>query len=88
MKKRSNNENKGGKGRQSETNDEKNEKKNEISLNDEENQGFSEWLRSNDGLEMMRLFVIANSILIFFTMGLPKFQEVIGILKDYYYGEL
>lgn len=91
MKKRSNNENKGGKGRQSETNDtedKKNEKKNEISLSDEENQGFSDWLRSNDGLEMMRLFVIANSILIFFTMGLPKFQEVFGILKDYYYDEL
>lgn len=94
MKKRGNHENKTGKGRQNETNatdDKKNAKKDDnsdIILNDDtDNQGFSEWLRSSDGLEMMRLFVIANSVLIFFTMGLPKVQELISIFKEYYYGE-
>lgn len=88
MKKRGNYENKGGKGRQNEMNgpeDKKNEK-NEVEK-DVDNQGFSEWLRSNSGLEMMRLFVIANSILVFFTMGFPKMQEAMSILKEYYFGE-
>ncbi|KAG6799078.1 E3 ubiquitin-protein ligase protein [Apis mellifera caucasica] len=93
MKKRGNNENKGGKGRQNETKDseKKNDKKNDknsekknVSL-DEYNEGFSEWLRSSDGFDTMRLFVVANSIMIFVTMGIPKIQEIISIIKDYYY---
>lgn len=91
MKKRGNHEAKAGKGRQNETSNADNkkteEKKDDARLNDVENQGFSEWLRSSDGLEMMRLFVIANSILIFVTMGFPKMQEAFGALKDYYFGE-
>lgn len=43
--------------------------------------------RSSDGVEMMRLFVIANSILFFVTMGWPKMQEAISILKEYLYAE-
>ncbi|KOX75053.1 hypothetical protein WN51_12738 [Melipona quadrifasciata] len=90
MKKRGNHETKAGKGRQNETsnaNDKRNEEKDDARLNDVENQGFSEWLRSSDGLEMMRLFVIANSILVFVTIGFPKIQEAFGALKDYYLGE-
>ncbi|XP_017796252.1 PREDICTED: uncharacterized protein LOC108577580 [Habropoda laboriosa] len=95
MKKRGNHENKTvARARHNETNDTddkknaKNDKKDERLLSDDvHNQGFSEWLRSSDGLEMMRLFVIANSILIFFTMGLPKMQELISTLKEYYYSE-
>lgn len=93
-KKNGNNENKSGKGRQNETkdsekknNDKKNDKKNDNKNDslDEYNEGFSEWLRSSDGFETMRLFVIANSIMIFVTMGIPKIQEIISIIKDYYY---
>ncbi|CAL7933838.1 unnamed protein product [Xylocopa violacea] len=93
MKKRSNHENKAGKSRQNDNEtkaaEEKKEKEdgNGIILQDDtDNQGFSDWLRSSDGLEMMRLFVIANSILIFVTMGVPKMQEVIGLLNDYFFG--
>lgn len=57
-----------------------------VTFSDEiENQGFGDWLKSNDGLEMMRLFVIANSILIFVTMGVPKIQEAITFVKEYYH---
>ncbi|XP_053979876.1 uncharacterized protein LOC128877000 [Hylaeus volcanicus] len=93
MKKRGNHENRAGKGRQNETKpaeDKKNEKnaEQEIALNDDtHNQGFSEWLRSSDGIEMMRLFVIANSVLVFVTMGWPKMQEAIAVVKDYFYEE-
>ncbi|XP_076239670.1 exit protein of rhodopsin and TRP A [Calliopsis andreniformis] len=94
MKKRGNHENKAGKSRHHESNstdDKKNEKngnKKAINVNDDiQDQGFGDWLRSSDGIEMMRLFVIANSILIFFTMGWPKIQETITILKQYFYVE-
>ncbi|KAK0079631.1 hypothetical protein PV326_008631 [Microctonus aethiopoides] len=50
---------------------------------DDENQGFSNWLRSSDGVEMMRLFVIANSLLVFITMAWPNMQQVYSIVKDY-----
>lgn len=92
MKKR-NNESKTAKGRQNENAgaiDKKTEKKDnkpEAQSNDEieiDNQGFSDWLRSSDGIEMMRLFVIANSILVFVTMGWPKLQETIALLGEYF----
>lgn len=54
---------------------------------DSENQGFGTWLRSTDGVEMMRLFVIANSLLVFVTMAWPNMQEALYILKDYIMGE-
>ncbi|XP_017887818.1 putative uncharacterized protein DDB_G0275317 [Ceratina calcarata] len=65
---------------------EKNDNDSVILNDDVENQGFGDWLRSSDGLEMMRLFVIANSILIFVTMGVPKIQEAITFMKEYYNG--
>ncbi|XP_029039343.1 uncharacterized protein LOC114874324 [Osmia bicornis bicornis] len=94
MKKRGNHDSKVGKNRQNDgnvTDDKKNDKKNDkkkVVLNDDaQNEGFGEWLRSSDGIEMMRLFVIANSILIFVTMGFPKMQEAFVIFKEYFYGE-
>lgn len=50
---------------------------------DDENRGFSNWLRSSDGVEMMRLFVVANSLLVFITMAWPNMQQVYSIVKDY-----
>nr|XP_012148610.1 PREDICTED: uncharacterized protein LOC100874865 [Megachile rotundata] len=94
MKKRGNHDSKAGKNRQNEgnvTDDKKNEKKNDkkkVVLNDDaHNEGFGEWLRSSDGIEMMRLFVIANSILVFVTMGFPKMQEIYTAFNEYFYGE-
>ncbi|XP_014468519.1 PREDICTED: uncharacterized protein LOC106741247 [Dinoponera quadriceps] len=56
-------------------------------LSDDENQGFASWLRSSTGVEMMRLFVIANSILVFVTMAWPNMKESFYIIRDYLMGE-
>lgn len=92
MRKRGNNgDNKSAKNRQ---NDDKGksvdkDKKEVTDLNDDEvaNQGFGEWLRSTDGVEMMRLFVIANSLLMIVTMAWPNMREMYRIIRDYYMGE-
>lgn len=85
MKKRGNNENKGNKSRQIANN--ATEKSNAGDVSDDDNQGFGNWLRSSTGVEMMRLFVIANSILVFVTMGWPNMKESFYIIKDYFIGE-
>lgn len=54
---------------------------------DNENQGFSDWLRSSSGIEMMKLFVISNSIMIVVTMAWPAIQEVTNIIYEWIYGE-
>ncbi|XP_011634343.1 uncharacterized protein LOC105425323 [Pogonomyrmex barbatus] len=59
------------------------EKSDPGNLSDDENQGFGSWLRSSTGVEMMRLFVIANSILVFVTMAWPNMKESFYIIKDY-----
>nr|KAF7420488.1 hypothetical protein H0235_010785 [Vespula pensylvanica] len=97
MKKRGNNNNDGKstKNRQNEdkskNDDMDKDKKNVVGrlIEDEEstNQGFGEWLRSNDGVEMMRLFVIANSLLLFVTMAWPNMKESFYIIRDYFMGE-
>ncbi|KAL2715165.1 hypothetical protein V1478_014863 [Vespula squamosa] len=99
MKKRGNNNNnnnndsKGTKNRQNEdkNDDMDKDKKNIVErlVEDEEsaNQGFGEWLRSTDGVEMMRLFVIANSLLLFVTMAWPNMKESFYIIRDYFMGE-
>lgn len=56
-------------------------------LSDDENQGFGNWLRSSTGVEMMRFFVIANSILVFMTMAWPNMKESFYIFKKYLIGE-
>lgn len=50
---------------------------------DNENVHFGNWLRSSDGVGMIRLFVIANSILAFVTMIWPNIKETFYIVKDY-----
>lgn len=85
MKKRGSDENKGSKSCQNGSN--AMEKSDSGDLSDDENQGFGNWLRSTTGVEMMRLFVIANSILVFVTMGWPNMKESFYIIKDYFVGE-
>ncbi|XP_038215083.1 uncharacterized protein LOC119834703 [Zerene cesonia] len=53
---------------------------------DEENQGFGGWLRSDDGLENMKLFVIANSIVLLTTLVYPQLQTVFDIISETVYG--
>lgn len=85
MKKRGSNENKGSKKSQNGGNTI--DKTDSGSLSDDENQGFGNWLRSSTGVEMMWLFVIANSMLIFVTMAWPNMRESFYIIKDYLMGE-
>lgn len=83
MKKRGSDENKGRKNCQNGNN----AKSNSGDLSDDDNQGFGNWLRSTTGVEMMRLFVIANSILVFMTMAWPNMKESFYIIKEYLVGE-
>ncbi|KAL6439612.1 hypothetical protein ACFW04_004007 [Cataglyphis niger] len=85
MKRRGNNENKGSKSRQNANN--ATEKLDSADVSDDDNQGFGNWLRSSSGVEMLRLFVIANSILVFVTMGWPNMKESFYIIRDYFIGE-
>lgn len=43
--------------------------------------------RSPDGLDTMKLFVIANSIVMLTTIVYPHIQTVYGILVDTFYGD-
>lgn len=36
------------------------------------------------GIEMMRLFVIANTILVFVTVAWPNIKESLYIIRDYF----
>ncbi|KAF7992813.1 hypothetical protein HCN44_005157 [Aphidius gifuensis] len=51
------------------------------------NQGFGDWLSSNNGIEMMKLFVVANSLLVFVTIAWPNMRLVASIISDYIKGE-
>ncbi|XP_053612394.1 uncharacterized protein Xport-A [Plodia interpunctella] len=53
---------------------------------DDEDHGFGGWLRSADGMETMKLFVIANSIVIVTTLAYPHVQTIFEILADMIYG--
>lgn len=39
------------------------------------------------GLEMMKMFVIANTMLVFFTVAWPSIRESLFIIRDYFTGE-
>uniref|UniRef100_A0A182W493 Uncharacterized protein n=1 Tax=Anopheles minimus TaxID=112268 RepID=A0A182W493_9DIPT len=46
------------------------------------NAGFGKYLRSQEGIEMMKLFVIANTIVVFVTMAWPQMQQSYRILRS------
>ncbi|PSN36703.1 hypothetical protein C0J52_27203 [Blattella germanica] len=62
----------------------KKEEKQIDDISDDENQGFSNWLRSSDGVEYMKLFVLANTFVVFMTMTWPHMQEAIEIIKSFF----
>ncbi|XP_013177554.1 PREDICTED: uncharacterized protein LOC106125009 [Papilio xuthus] len=53
---------------------------------DEEDQGFGGWLRSADGQENMKLFVIANSIVLLMTLMYPQVQLIVDFIYESVYG--
>lgn len=50
--------------------------------NEDTNAGFGKYLRSEEGIEMMKLFVIANTIVVFVTMAWPQMQQSYRILRS------
>ncbi|XP_015589560.1 uncharacterized protein LOC107265074 [Cephus cinctus] len=88
MKKRGATDSKGNKNQQEKS---KKDEENKLELapldDDSHNQGFGEWLRSSDGVDMMRLFVLANSLVVFVTMAWPNMQEAVNIIRDMFMGE-
>ncbi|XP_026314810.1 uncharacterized protein LOC113226410 [Hyposmocoma kahamanoa] len=53
---------------------------------DDEDQGFGGWLKSEDGQDTMKLFVVANSIVLLTTLAYPHVQTVLDIVYDAFYG--
>lgn len=49
---------------------------------EDENEGFGNWLRSSDGVAYMRLFVVANSLLVFMTMSWSHVWHVVDIVRE------
>lgn len=43
----------------------------------EEEEGFSKWLRSKEGIENLKLFVLGNSILVFLLISWPEVKETL-----------
>ncbi|KAL9896062.1 uncharacterized protein LOC119639373 [Glossina fuscipes] len=44
-------------------------------LNNDLNSGFGQYLRSDEGVEMMKLFVFANTVLLIVTQAWPHIQQ-------------
>lgn len=47
---------------------------------DEDNQTFSEWLRSSEGLGYMKLFIFGNTIIVFLAISWPLIAEALDQL--------
>ncbi|XP_058127117.1 uncharacterized protein LOC131290664 [Anopheles ziemanni] len=51
------------------------------------NAGFGKYLRSEEGIEMMKLFVIANTVVVFMTIAWPQMQQSYQILRSLIFAE-
>lgn len=38
--------------------------------------GFSKWLHSNEGMELLKFFVLGNSLIVFLMMTWPNMRQV------------
>lgn len=47
-----------------------------------ENEGFGGWLTSDDGASTMKMFVMANSVVMLITVGLPYIYQLLNYLHD------
>lgn len=68
-----------------------NNKSKELETNsidsDSEEGTFSGWLKSGEGVELMKLFVICNSMIVFFTLTWPQLQQTFEIIYSMVTGE-
>lgn len=58
-----------------------------IEDDEDMNSGFSNYLRSGDGMEMMKLFIIGNTMIVLVTFAWPHIQETVAILKELFSGD-
>ncbi|XP_058445252.1 uncharacterized protein LOC131426493 [Malaya genurostris] len=58
-----------------------------VDLDEEPNSGFGQYLRSPEAVGMMKLFVIANTVMVFFTMAWPQVQQSLLVLKSLVLGD-
>ncbi|KAM7361514.1 exit protein of rhodopsin and TRP A [Cochliomyia hominivorax] len=49
--------------------------KTEEEQEDDLNSGFGNYLRSHEGVEMMKIFVFANTVMVIITIAWPHFKE-------------
>lgn len=47
-----------------------------------ENEGFGGWLSSEEGMGTMKMFVVANSMVMLITMGWPYLYQLLSYLHD------
>ncbi|XP_067615421.1 uncharacterized protein Xport-A [Eurosta solidaginis] len=47
------------------------------------NSGFGDYLRSSEAVEIMKLFVFANTIMLIVTMAWPHFKEQYYMLREW-----
>uniref|UniRef100_A0A336K1N3 CSON002931 protein n=1 Tax=Culicoides sonorensis TaxID=179676 RepID=A0A336K1N3_CULSO len=59
-----------------------NENSNELS-DDASNTGFGSYLRSEQGMNYMKIFVMMNTLVMLLTMGLPAMKQAYEILQDW-----
>lgn len=75
--------------RQSVKEEEKSKNIQKATENDSDTEeSFSQWLKSNDGIDCMKLFVIGNSVLILFVLSWTHIQEFFDnayyLYKDFF----
>ncbi|XP_058829764.1 CAR1 transcription factor [Topomyia yanbarensis] len=56
-------------------------------VDEEYNSGFGQYLRSPQAVDMMKLFVIANTLMVFFTVAWPQMQQSFEVIKSLIFGE-
>jgi len=58
-----------------------------VNDDDNENEGFAGWLRSGEGVEYMKVFVMLNTFMVVLTMSWPHLKNMYIIFSDYVKGE-
>lgn len=66
------------------TKDNVKENKNE---HEDEEEGFGNWLRSENGASQMKMFVVANFMVVFMTIAWPHIVQAFEIIASFLKGE-
>lgn len=59
-------------------------KSSEIEENQQQDRTFSDWLRSEEGIENLKLFVLGNTILVFTVISWPHIKETLDAVYYLY----